>query len=199
MSFFSRKSPGAEQTPALPYDPRSPEGLAARWVQWVAAAGPLKNPVADETGEHAAVNQPDDIWFLAGSYGERLERRCVVPAGRDLFLPAFNMWHAGADGPPPVMERASGTVVVDGQLLEPDVIATPVPFTVAGARLNGVTRSKRAIPTTVWGLWKLIPALPPGQHQLRATGGDGYGFSVDVTYRLTVSDEVPASPYPANP
>jgi hypothetical protein len=199
MSFFSRKGPGAEQVPALPYDPRSPEGLAARWVQWVAAAGPLKNPVADETGEHAAVNQPDDIWFLAGSYGERVERRCVVPDGRDLFLPAFNMWHAGADGPPPVMERASGTIVLDGKLLEPDVIATPVPFTVAGARLNGVTRSKRAVPTTVWGLWKRIPALAPGQHQLRVTGGDGYGFTVDVSYRLTVSEGIPAATYPANP
>ena len=185
MSFLSRRS--GSEVPALPYDPRSPEGLAARWVQWVAAAGPLKNPVADETGEHAAGNQPDDVWFLAGSYGERVERRCAVPAGRDLFLPAFNMWHVGDDGPPPVMERASGTVVLDGQLIEPDVIATPVPFTVAGARLNGVTRTKRAVPTTVWGLWTLIPALSPGQHQLRATGGDGYGFSVDVGYRLLVS------------
>ena len=185
MSFLSRRS--SSEAPALPYDPRSPEGLAARWVQWVAAAGPLKNPVADETGEHAAGNQPDDVWFLAGSYGERVERRCAVPAGRDLFLPAFNMWHVGGDGPPPVMERASGTVVLDGQLIEPDVIATPVPFTVAGARLNGVTRTKRAVPTTVWGLWTLIPALSPGQHQLRATGGDGYGFSVDVSYRLLVS------------
>lgn len=199
MSFFSRKGSGAVPAAELPYDPRSPEGLAARWVQWVAAAGPLKNPVADETGEHAAVNQPDDVWFLAGSYGEQLQRRCVVPPGRDLFLPAFNMWHAGADGPPPIMERASGTVVVDGTLLEPDVIATPVPFTVAGARLNGVTRSKRAVPTTVWGLWKLIPALAPGEHQVRAAGGDGYGFRVDVTYQLTVSDEVPAAPDPAIP
>lgn len=197
MSFLSRKGSGAE--PALPYDPRSPEGLAARWVQWVASAGPLKNPVADETGEHAALNQPDDVWFLAGSYGEQVQRRCVVPVGRDLFLPVFNMWHVGADGPPEVMDRASGTLVVDGKTVSPDVISTPVPFTVAGARFNGVTRSRKGVPTTVWGLWKLVPALSPGQHELRAVGGDGYGFTVDVSYRLTVSDAIPAYTYPTTP
>ena len=199
MSFLSRRGSGPDVPVALPYDPRSPEGLAARWVRWVAASGPLKNPVDDDTGEHAAHNQPDDVWFLAGSYGKRLERRCVVPIGRDLFLPVFNMWHTQADGPPPDVERAHGSLTVDGVAMDPDLITTPVPFTVAGARLNGVTGRKRPIPTTVWGLWKHIPALPPGTHDLRAVGGDGFGFTVDVTYRLAVADAIPAYTYPARP
>ena len=195
MSFFSRKGSPADLPSALPYDPRSPEGLAARWVQWVAASGPLKNPVDDDTGEHAAHNQPDDVWFLAGSYGKRVERRCVVPVGRELFVPVFNMWLWPSDGDVPVVEDAAGTLTVDGVPVEPDVIGTPVPFVVAGARLNGVTGRKRAVPATVWGLWKHLPAPARGEHEVQVVGTDGHGFTVDVTYRLAVADGIPAYPH----
>ena len=201
MSFWSRKGAVPDELPPLPYEPSSPEGLAARWVQWVAASGPLKNPIADETGEHAAENQPDDVWFLAGTYGKRHERRCFVPAGRDLFLPVVNMWFYPADGPPPALdlaflrEHASGSLSIDGVAQETQEIVTPVPFTVAGARLNGVTNSKKPTPTTVWGLWKHVPALPAGEHTLWAVGTLGNGFTVDVTYRLLVSS-APAVSYP---
>jgi hypothetical protein len=186
MSFLSRKGADPDEVPSLPYDPRSPEGLAARWVQWVAAAGALKNPLEDDTGEHAAHNQPDDVWFLAGSYGKAVTRQCLVPPGRELFLPVFNMWQAASEGPPPVVEGAFGSLVVDGVPVEPEAVATPIPFTVAGARLNGVTGRKRPVALTVWGLWKLLAPLSPGEHELRAVGGDGHGFTVDVTYRLRV-------------
>jgi hypothetical protein len=187
MSFLSRRSGPVEQPVPLPYDPRSPEGLAARWVQWVASMGPIKNPLEDDKGEYAHVNQPEDVWFLAGSYGRKpMTRSCVIPAGRDLFLPAFNMWFYPAVVPTPVVEDAFGSLVLDGVEIKPDVVATPVPFTVEGARLNGVTQTRKPVPLTVWGLWKLLPALPPGEHELRAVGGDGHGFVVDVTYRLGV-------------
>ena len=186
MPFLTRKSP-ADQAPPLPYHPQSPEGLAARWVQWVAAAGPVKNPVEDETGEHAAHNQPEDVWFLAGTSGKRMQRQCVVPVGRDLFLPAFCFWEWPAAGPPNVLEGPTGSLVVDEVSVEPDEISTPVPFTVAGARLNGVTGRRKPVPVTVWGLWKRVPALPAGEHHLRAVGTDGYGFTADISYRLLVT------------
>ena len=105
-----------------------------------------------------------------------------------------NMWYFPADGPPLPLTGISGSVAVDGVSLEPDVIATPVPFTVAGARLNGVTQRRKPIPVTVWGLWKLVPALPVGEHVVRAVGGDGQSFVVDVTYRLVVGGTAPAYP-----
>jgi hypothetical protein len=186
MPFLSRKT-AVDEAPSLPYDPQSPEGLAARWVQWVAAAGPLKNPIEDDTGEHAGLNQPDDVWFLAGTYGKQMQRQCMVPVGRDLFLPVFNLWEQEPAGPPQVLEGPTGSLVVDGVSLELEEISTPVPFTVAGARLNGVTGRRRPVPVTVWGLWKRVPALPAGEHQLRAVGTDGYGFTVDISYRLLVT------------
>ncbi len=187
MSFLSRLTGRPPEVPALPYAPTSPEGLAARWIQWVASVPADESPLEDETGERAHVNQPDDVWFLAGSYGTVVSRRCVVPAGRDLFLPVFNMWHKKAAGPPPPVEDAFGALVVDGVDVEPDLIATPTPFTVAGARFNGVTMWARPVPMTVWGLWKRISAPAPGEHTLRAVGGDGHGFTVDVSYRLQVA------------
>ena len=184
MSLFSRR--GSAAAPELPYDPRSPQGLAARWVQWVAAAPAARNPVADATGEDAAANQPADVWFLAGSYGDVVRRQCVVPAGRELFVPVFNLWDRDG-GPPPVVDGAYGSLVVDGVSLEPEAIGTPAPFTVAGAALNGVTLRRKPKQVTVWGLWKLVPGLPAGDHDLHVVGGDGHGFTVDVAYRLSAS------------
>ncbi|TYP87475.1 hypothetical protein [Blastococcus xanthinilyticus] len=191
MPLFSRRAAPSSDVPVLPYDSRSAEGLAARWVRWVASAGPLKNPLDDATGEHAAVNQPDDVWFLAGSYGKRVLRRCFVPAGRELFLPAFNMWEYPSTGPAPVVEDAWGSLTVDGRQWELATIGTPEPFVVAGARLNGVTSRKTPTPTTVWGLWALIGPLSPGPHEVHAAGGDGHGFEVDVTYQITVGGADP--------
>lgn len=51
------------------------------------------SPVRDTTGEHADWNQPDDLWFLAGTYGGRVVRRCAIPADRRVFFPVLNMQH----------------------------------------------------------------------------------------------------------
>jgi hypothetical protein len=176
----------AREAAPLPYPPASREGLAARWVRWVAGFGLRRNPVRDRTGAAAGANQPDDVWFLAGTFGGEVERRCVVPSGRPLFLPSFNMWHRNAEGPPPHLPRAFGTLVVDEAPFELDVIATPVPFEVAGARMNPVTLTRKPVPTTVWGLWRRLEPLAAGRHTLRFTGGDGYGFTVSAVYHLEV-------------
>jgi hypothetical protein len=187
VSIFTRVLGGQRRAAPLPYAPGSPEGLAARWVRWVAGVGPVRNPVGDTTGAAAGVNQPHDVWFLAGTFGGSVERRCAVPAGTALFLPAFNMWHHNADDPPPHLPRAFGELSVDGSTTALDTIATPVPFEVVGVLLNPVTRTRRPMAMTVWGLWKRLDPLPAGQHVLRFAGGDGYGFTVRAVYHLNVA------------
>jgi hypothetical protein len=170
----------------LPYPPDSREGLAARWVRWAAGFGQVRHPIADRTGAYAGLHQPGDVWFLAGTFGGTVERRCAVPAGRPVFLPAFNIWRSGAAGPIGHMHGAFGELLVDGVNVELDVISTPIPFKVAGALGNPVTGL--AVPTTavVWGLWRSL-VLPPGQHTLILRGGDGHGFTVGATYHVMVS------------
>ena len=40
---------------------------------------------------------------------------------------------------------------------------------------------------TVWGLWKQLPPLPAGEHEIGFRGGDGYSFELAVDYRLDVT------------
>ncbi|MGX6604777.1 hypothetical protein ACWKSP_22005 [Micromonosporaceae bacterium Da 78-11] len=187
MSMFSRLLGDRPAPPPLPYAPTSPEGLAARWVRWIAGIGSARSPIADDSGLNADLHQPDDVWFLAGTFGEDVQRHCTVPAGRPLFFPVFNMWHRHADGPPSPMSHAFGRLLVDDVPVAVDTIATPVPFAVHGTRLNPVTWSGKSVPVTVWGLWKQLDPLTRGQHVVQFSGGDGYGFTVKVTYHLTVA------------
>ncbi|MDG6106700.1 hypothetical protein Daura_29040 [Dactylosporangium aurantiacum] len=168
---------------SFPYRPASPEALAARWVQWVAATGPLRNPVADDTGAHAHRRQPADVWFLAGCFGGAVERRCTVPAGRPLFFPAFNMW--GPDVEP--IPEATGEAHVDDVRHPVEPIDATEPFEVRGAFLNPVTRTRGPVPVRVWGLWARVDPLTPGEHRVRFTGSDGHGFRVAAMYELTVA------------
>jgi hypothetical protein len=186
MPFLSRRS--VEVTP-LPYDPRSPQGLAARWVQWVAAAGLDESPIDDKTGEKGAANQPSDVWFLAGCRGGQVHRRVAVPGGRDLFFPVINWWFRADKVPDisPILERMHGSVAVDGVPMEPDLIVTPEPFTVVGARFNDITLRTKPRSIVTSGLWKSVPALGPGEHEVHVVAGDGFDFTLDVRYQLPVT------------
>jgi hypothetical protein len=161
--------------------------LAARWVQWAAAASPRRNPISDPDGRHAHRNQPGDVFFLAGTYGEDAVRSCTVPAGRPLFFPAFNIWHVGG-APIAPMPDAYGRAFVD-HVSHPVVTADsgPAPFEVRGAWRNDVTGTRSSIPMRVWGIWATVPPLAPGPHQVHFEGGTGDGFRVTAHYELTVA------------
>jgi hypothetical protein len=190
MPFLARRS--VEAAP-LPYDPRSPQGLAARWLQWVAAAGLDESPIDDRSGEQGSANQPSDVWFLAGCRGGQVHRRMAVPSGRDLFFPVINWWFRAGRAPDmsPVLAQVHGSVAVDGRPLAPHLIETPEPFVVAGARFNDITLRTRPRSMVTSGLWRSVPALDPGTHELRILAGDGFSTTLDVRYELLVT--VPGS------
>ena len=187
MGLFSRRGAEPPAPLDLPYHPMSLEGLAARWVRWVAGIGPMQNPIDDRTGENASIDQPGDVWFLAGTFGVAATRRVTVPAGVPVFLPAFNTWEFPASGAPQPVPGAFGRMELDAMPLQTVQVSTPVPFLVQGARSNPVTRSRRPVPAVVTGWWALVDPPAPGEHLLRATGGDGAGFRVDLTVHLNVT------------
>jgi hypothetical protein len=53
-----------------------------------------RDPIADQTGELAALGQSGHVWFLAtSSLGQSVTRTFRVPAGTALFfVPAFSVW-----------------------------------------------------------------------------------------------------------
>ncbi len=185
MSIISRLLGGTQPPAPLPYNEDSAEGLAARWVRWAASIGVDESPIADTTGAHAGLRQPDDVWFLAGTFGGTVERHCTIPAGRRIFLPAFNMWQYPAHRAEPIdLPHAYGELSVDGTPVPLDTVTTGAPFTVSGVRNNPVTGGTRTVTATVWGMWKLLDGLPPGDHTIVISGGDGEGFDIAATYQI---------------
>lgn len=146
--------------------------LAGRWWKWAMSAPEDRSPVRDRTGEHAGWNQPEDLWFLAGTYGGRVSRRCDVPSDRPVFFPVLNMQHTRAYSKEPLT----------------------MPVVAAEAHLNGVplplhefsgwfrTGLRRRF---AWGLWGALAPLTPGQYVLEIKGRTRNGFWVDTTYDLT--------------
>lgn len=71
---------------------KSWEELAARWWQWCYETEiRYSNPCQDSTGECCDKHQIEsDIWFLAGTFGGKAERKCLIPFGKSIFFPIIN-------------------------------------------------------------------------------------------------------------
>lgn len=67
----------------------------AAWWQWALAIPEAQNPLTDITGEFGGVGQSGPVWFLAGTFGNSVERTVHVPHGKSIFMPMHN-WIFGA-------------------------------------------------------------------------------------------------------
>ena len=64
---------------------------AAEWWQWAFGVPAATNPVDDLTGANCAERQVDDVWFLAGTFGDMpVVRDCTIPEDTSLFFPLIN-------------------------------------------------------------------------------------------------------------
>ncbi|MFE9906791.1 hypothetical protein [Streptomyces clavifer] len=145
--------------------------LAGRWWQWALSAPEEQCPVKDTTGEHAAWGQPDDLWFLAGTYGGRVVRRCAIPSDRPVFFPVLNMQHDRAySRVPRSLPVAEATASLNG---------VPLPLQEFSAPFRTGLTQRYA-----WGVWGRIEPLAPGQYVLEIKGRSTNGFWVDTTYHL---------------
>jgi hypothetical protein len=65
-----------------------------RWWQWALGTPITVNPVVDDTGRNAYVNQGSEVWFLAGKFGDEKKnlprRQCTVPVGMAIMIPVIN-------------------------------------------------------------------------------------------------------------
>ncbi|MER6678252.1 hypothetical protein [Streptomyces sp. NPDC000983] len=145
--------------------------LAGRWWKWALSAPDDLSPVRDLTGEHASWSQPNDLWFLAGTYGGRVVRRCEVPSGRPLFFPVLNMQHTMSYSKvPQSLSVAEATAFLNGVPLTLQEFSAPF--------RTGLTRR------FAWGIWGGILPLAPGHYVLEIKGRSTDGFWVDTSYHL---------------
>ncbi|MCJ1679357.1 hypothetical protein MTF65_18820 [Streptomyces sp. APSN-46.1] len=149
--------------------------LAARWWQWALSAPEDRSPVGDVTGMHADWRQPRDLWFLAGTYGGRVVRRCAIPSGRPVFFPVLNTQRVAVPlvTKPWRLEVERAEAYLNGSPLELSEFSSKT-FPVLG------------IPRVAWGLWCGLGPLPEGQFVLEIKAAAADSFWVDTTYHLTV-------------
>jgi hypothetical protein len=159
--------------------------LQSTWWTWAASAPEAENPVIDTTGEYCARAQPKAVWLLAGSFGEKLSRRCTVPAGVPLAGPAVNRVGDTQADCDDFMRDAAGKVTLDGATL-PLRKADGMPITFTAVVGNPVTSERGEFDGFGCGLWFSLDDLAEGDHDL-VIEGSGTGFSLSVTYALTVS------------
>ncbi|MEU0884467.1 hypothetical protein ABZ345_38245 [Lentzea sp. NPDC005914] len=178
--------PPGTPTSEAPAAELSDADLQARWWTWALASPQERNPVADETGQFCAEDQPKDVWFFAGTFGGRATRTCEVPADRPLAGPAVNHYSANTTDCKKFMEAAKGSVTLDGQVVELRRI-DPVEVRFDAAKDNAAGERAGRIAAQACGLWAWLKPLTPGEHELRIEGESG-GLGVAVTYQLKVKD-----------
>jgi hypothetical protein len=66
-----------------------------KWWQWLLSTPKSCNPLIDQSGENADINQPNEhVWFLAGKLGSEDKnlplRNCNIPVGRSILFPVIN-------------------------------------------------------------------------------------------------------------
>ena len=178
----------------------------------------LTNGVVDCGYGQSSHSRFTQIWFLAGTFGGPTDRTCTVPRGIALFFPLLNIefdnvgccvptappfnysiqemkqfaalnqdnpleLHASVDGAPVAAYRAQS------QVLSYSVPATGNVLQFLGLTVPGANwPSTNVFPAVSDGFWVMVDPLPPGQHVIKFGAIANNGFTVDITYHLTVSN-----------
>ncbi len=183
--------------------------LQAEWWQWAFSLPRSHNPIFDNTGAYCGYGQRGDIWFLAGNSGGKTVRSCTVPAGVRLFIPVINVActfepvapfddlsdcladtvdFVKGQGPYAGEGFSGLSVTLDGVVDHTPHFGASAPFAAVVPRNGIFGYAQGVVPGADVGWYFLSDALAAGsEHTLRVTGA-GYGFSLDVTYRIRVVD-----------
>jgi hypothetical protein len=186
---------------------------SARWWQWLLSIPTALNPNLDPGGVNCAQGQTGNVWFLAGTFGGGpVTRACTIPAGKQIFFPIINnLGFAPLENETVNDLRVQTAVLIDQVILlkltidGTDVrdlkelrVQSPVfGFTVPA---NGVippgscpplvppsSSSQFCNPAVSDGFWALLSPLRRGHHVVKFRASTSSGFTIDVTYHLTIA------------
>lgn len=179
--------------------------LSARWWQWLLSIPASVNPNLDTTGANCTQGQYDDVWFLAGAFGGTVTRSCTIPANKPVFFPLINTIAFKPNGNETLIDlrRLAAAFIdtvaeldcsMDGVACfkDPSSFRVRSPsFTVIAPPNGVVPPGKLSVPGNTDpivsdGYWLLIKPPTPGIHVIHVSATTSTGFSLDVTYNLTV-------------
>lgn len=179
--------------------------LQREWWQWAMAIPASINPVYDKIGNRCGVGQRGGYWLLAGSTGGKVTRDCTIPPGVKLLVPIVNTAcfpDATIDaatcisesddfitsyGPADLTLRADGRNVPYSDVRDPGAWFISVDDNGLFGYKPGVYGAN--IARGYWGVIDTSGWAPGTTHTVEFAARGG--FSLAVTYRLTVA--VPAN------
>lgn len=163
--------------------------LQQQWWTWAASTPSRTNPVVDKTGRHCEQGQPEGIWFLGGTFGDRVHRKCRMPAGLPLAGPVLTLITPDAAYCSTYVDDARGEAILDGEGIPVDRIG-PLRIVYTAQPDNPITYLTGPLESYACGLWVQIRPLTAGKHTLVLRGRSG-DFSTEANYELTVLADHP--------
>ncbi|HZA06704.1 MAG TPA: cache domain-containing protein [Nitrososphaeraceae archaeon] len=159
----------------------------AKWWQWGYSIPKNINPAYDDTGKYCTQKQNGPVWFLAGTYGHPVNRKCDIPAGKAILFPILNSECSFAEFPKlktlselricaKTIQNQVTTLnaAVDGvaipnlqkyRILSPSFNFTLPQNNILGLPANVTTQA------IADGNWVFLKPLPPGSHRITFRGG----------------------------
>lgn len=180
------------------------------WWQWVSNFPAADDPIFQNGNVDCAAGQSGKVWYLAGTFGGAAVRSCSIKKGKAIFFPLMNgIYWTPVDPaiPEDCTDEAScragvsvnidaltnWTCTVDGtpcawftQVVRAQSDARPLNIP-PGSSFTAFGYAPGVRPISVSdGYWVMLDPLPRGTHEIHFTATSSGGFSLDVTYHLTV-------------
>lgn len=186
-------------------------GLA--WWEWAFSFDCATNPITDPDGSLQGQGQSGPVYFLAGTGGTPAVRSVTIPAGKAVFFPLICIIN---DYPCPdeTFQPAPGQTLEEFLVEGANAFigsTTSLSATLDGVALTNLTDYRGSTGLVSFtgnadlsncldgcitgtpqdavsdGYWLMLKPLSPGQHTLHFNAASSYGFSLDVTYTITVN------------
>jgi hypothetical protein len=181
-----------------------------KWWQWFLLTPKSINPVLDETGKYADVNQTyNDVWFLAGKFADEdrksfPNRVCRIPAGKSILFPVINCEANPLEYPElkthqelvEHVKRDEDTIIkkncsVDGKEIPAQRIKSdPLVFELTINKDNAANiKGGGNTYASADGYWVFLKPLPKGEHFISFQGSCEYGkLNSGANYDLEILD-----------
>ena len=177
-----------------------------QWWRWALSGPKSTSPVLDELGKYAHLNQPSEVWFLAGKFGDEQKdipyRKVTVPSRTSLLFPIINC-EANAFEYPELrtdedlldhVKRDENTIVkkecfVDGEKIPVQRVSSDPPIfdleiakdNPLGIMKTGTTRAAAD------GYWVFLKPLDTGEHRIEFAGACELGrLNSGASYQIMV-------------
>jgi hypothetical protein len=187
----------------------------AEWWQWAYKIQLDEHPMQQAGEVDCGAFQHGRVWFLGGTFGgvpPGSSRTCTIPKNTYLWFPVLNwvLWRPGdcvtdqechdvarfyGDATQNVVVTVDGVPIPDveayryhsdifkfkikpGGVHEGDPNNTEYPHLIPGLMYDGIGD----------GYYMMLKPLPPGPHTIHFSADSTFGFSVDMTYHITVTD-----------